>query len=342
MSLENSPKNDVEDIQPSNEGFEQKMNDFGKLYKEFCEFVHKTIDTEYTQELTNLKSVYYFGKYLLPHLHEVSKCNTVYCTETNFKLFGDIRFTAVWEKLENKTEFWKFFHSMYVLAIGTNVLPSMLTVKLAKQLSDEKMVQAQANIDNYVEIVQNIISFRDSTPTSETPNLPFDSSFLEKSSIGQLAKEISSEIDTSQFENVKNPGELMSKLFSGGENGGLMSLMQNVTQKITSKMESGEIDSSKLMEEAQGMFSGEGGMPDLGALLGGGGGLAQMASMLGGEGGMPDLGALLGGGGGGGGLAQMASMLGGGFTDSNGKKVKSRKMKRRLKRKLKKNKKKKK
>ena len=320
MSLENSPKNDVEDVKPSNEGFEQKMTDFGKLYKEFCEFVHKTMGTEYTQELSNLKSMYYFGKYLLPHLHEISKCNTEYCTETNFKLFGDIRFVDVWEKLEDKTEFWKFFHSMYVLAMSTNVLPSMLTVKLSKQLNDGKMVQAQANLDNYAEIVQNIISFRDSS-TSEESKLPFDSNFLENSSIGKLAKEISSEIDTSQFENVENPGELMSKLFSGGENGGLMNLMQNVTQKLTSKMESGEIDSAKLMEEAQGMLGGLGG----------------------GEGGMPDLGKLmssLGGGGGGlGGLAQMASMFGGGgLTDSKGKKVKSRKMKRRLKRKLKKKK----
>ena len=306
MSLENSPKNDIEDVKPSNEGFEQKMIDFGKLYKEFCEFIHKTMKTKYTQKLSNLKSIYYFGKYLLPHIHEISKCNEDYCKETNFKLFSDIRFVNIWEKLEDKTKFWKFFHSMYVLAMSTNVLPSMLTVKLAKQLNDEKMVQSQENIDNYSEIVQNIISFRDSSITSDEPKLPFDSNFLENSSIGKLAKEISSEIDTSQFRNVENPGELMSKLFSGGENGGLMNLMQNLTQKLTSKMESGEIDTDKLMEEAQGMLGGEGGMSNLGTLLGGGG------------------------------LAQMASMFGG--TELKGKKIKSRKMKRRLKRKLKKKK----
>ena len=321
MSQENSPKNDVEDIEPSNDGFEQKMNDFGKLYKEFCTFIHQYLETEYTQELSNLKSVYYFGKYLLPHLHEISKCNEEYCKETNFKLLSDVKFMDIWEKVENKTQFWKFIHSMYVLAMSTNVLPSMLTVKLIKQLTAENLTQAQANIDNYAEIVQNIISFRDSsTSETEEPTLPFDQNFLENSSIGKLAKEISSEIDTSQFENIDNPGELMAQLFSGGENGGLMNLMQNVTQKLTTKMESGEIDTSKLMEEAQGMLGNLGG----------------------GEGGMPDLGSLmssLGGGGGLGGLAQMANLFGGGgLTGANGKNVKSRKLKRRLKRKLKKKK----
>ena len=329
MSGQNSPKND--DIQPSNEGFEQKMNDFGKLYKDFCIFLHKTIETEYEHSLVDMKSLYYFGKFLLPHMHEIAKCNDEYCNSVNFKLFGDITFTTIWEKVEKKADLWKFFHSMYVLAMGTNVLPSMLSVKLSKQLTDEELEQSQANIDNYAGIIQEIINFRDSNSSNNEEsgeNTPFGANFLENSSIGQLAKENSSEIDTTQFENIENPAELMSQLFSGGgENGGLMNLMQTVTQKLTTKMESGEIDTGKLMEEAQGM---------LGGLTGGGVGCGD---------GMPDLSKLMGGLGGMGGLAQMANLFGGGggFTNpQTGKAVKSRKIKRRLKKKSKsKNKKKK-
>ena len=51
----------------------------------------------------------------------------------------------------------------------------------------------------------------------------------------------------------------MGKLFSGGESGGLMSLMKNMTEKLTSKIDSGELDTNTLVQEAQGMLGGLGG-----------------------------------------------------------------------------------
>jgi hypothetical protein len=74
---------------------------------------------------------------------------------------------------------------------------------------------------------------------------------IEKSSIGKLAKEISSQIDLSDLK-MENMSDI-SQLFSG-DNNAMSSIIQQVSSVMTNKMQSGELNQQELMTEAMSMM----------------------------------------------------------------------------------------
>lgn len=71
--------------------------------------------------------------------------------------------------------------------------------------------------------------------------------------IGKLAMEIAKDINVDDL-NLGNPQELLSGLLGGGKmdkNSGVMNLFSKITNKIHTKLNSGEIDTSQLQKEAQ-------------------------------------------------------------------------------------------
>jgi len=114
----------------------------------------------------------------------------------------------------------------------------------------------------------------------------FEDSFL-NSSIGNLAKEISEDLDMNDFKGMEDPNDLMKNLFGGvgGENGNLGNIIQKVSSKLQTKLASGQLNEEMLMKEASQMM----GMlnPALQSMAGGGG--------KGGMGGMGDLFSMMGG-----------------------------------------------
>jgi len=115
----------------------------------------------------------------------------------------------------------------------------------------------------------------------------FEESFL-NSNIGNLAKEISQDLDLSDLKNLESPDDLMKTLMGGSTDGGLGNIIQKVSTKLQSKLSSGQLNEEALMKEAtqmmgmlnpalasMGMGGGKGGMGDLfsmmGGLMGGGG-----------------------------------------------------------------------
>ena len=77
--------------------------------------------------------------------------------------------------------------------------------------------------------------------------------------IGNLAKELAEDIDLNDFnlnldENSENVNDVFSNLISGDNPMKFMNLIQNVGQKIQSKLSDGDLDQSKLVDEAQQMM----------------------------------------------------------------------------------------
>ena len=70
--------------------------------------------------------------------------------------------------------------------------------------------------------------------------------------IGKLAMDIAKDINVDDL-NIGNPAELLSGLMSGkmDQNSGIMGLFGKITNKIHSKLNSGEVDTSMLQKEAQ-------------------------------------------------------------------------------------------
>lgn len=80
--------------------------------------------------------------------------------------------------------------------------------------------------------------------------------FLNNSKIGELAKEIAGEVDFSKID-VSNQEKLfdIDAMFSGDNTNGIGSMIGTVGQKITSKLENGDLDQTVLMNEALQMMS---------------------------------------------------------------------------------------
>ena len=90
----------------------------------------------------------------------------------------------------------------------------------------------------------------------EKENPLFDENLLENGLIGGLAKELAEDINLNDLnlnltENSENINDVFSNLLSGDNPMNFMNLIQNVGQKIQTKLENADLDQDKLMKEAQ-------------------------------------------------------------------------------------------
>lgn len=137
---------------------------------------------------------------------------------------------------------------------------------------------------------------------------------LENSKIGELAKEITGELDMSSLQSA-DPSELFNLANITDQSSVLGNIVSKVGSKIQHKLQHGEIRHDELLAEAMTMlkaFNGGGG----GGKKGGKGGKGSPASTLAGLVNNPMVGEMLkamggGGGGAGGGLGGLSDLLGG-------------------------------
>lgn len=98
-----------------------------------------------------------------------------------------------------------------------------------------------------------------SEKTASTASDPVNEDLINNGLIGNLAKELAEDINLDDFnlninENSENVNDVFSNLISGDNPMKFMNLIQNVGQKIQSKLSNGNIDQSKLVNEAQQMM----------------------------------------------------------------------------------------
>lgn len=105
---------------------------------------------------------------------------------------------------------------------------------------------------------------------------------IENTSLGKLAKEIMEEMNVEELQSSLGSGDIMQAL--ANPDGGLVKLLGTVSQKMISKMSSGEIKQENLLQDAM-KLAGQIGGKDMGAL-------GNMASMFGD---MGDLAKMMGG-----------------------------------------------
>lgn len=145
---------------------------------------------------------------------------------------------------------------------------------------------------------------------------------LETTTLGKLAKEIMEDIDVAEIhKSISSDGDILKSL--ANPDGGISKLLGTVSQKMISKMASGEIKQENLLADAlkfssqlQGMMPGGGGGGgggfDIASMMSKVGDLANMAKMMGG--GPPGGGGGGDGGGGGGGagfdMSSLSEMMG--------------------------------
>ena len=194
------------------------------------------------------------------------------------------------EHLDNREIIWTYLNALYIYAHKYLELvhemskalenPDVIIKQLKEMGFDEKYFAEQSHILS--QMVENIQSKADEAkkngeepnPDDFKQNIPPEMEKMADSlfsgMIGNLAKEIATEIDPSTLNfDPENPQAILQSLLSG-ENSNLMSLVQNISGKIQNKMESGQIDQQALFSEAASIMNNLQNMPGMPANMGAG------------------------------------------------------------------------
>lgn len=157
--------------------------------------------------------------------------------------------------------------------IDMNVI--LQTVDVLKNIGKDDITELIEKVDDDVIRAQlrrmvAIYTRRVAKNSSTGPNM----SELENTSLGKLAKEILDEVNVEELQTSLGNGDIMQAL--ANPDGGLVKLLGTVSQKMISKMSTGELKQENLLQDAMKLATQLGG-PNLGAL-------GDLASMFGGAG----------------------------------------------------------
>lgn len=313
---------------------DSKTKEFNRIAKELCIDISRKYDSfadtceetiENIDENGENEGSFYMEYYVnnvLPHIEVIAKCDEEGCFRDKVCILDDVSLKHIFNSgitVHNKQIIWKYLHTLYVLFQSIpnvrETYPQSVKYLDMKDVIVKEIVKSRKRLTEEIEaekkeLEENVKKMEDKVKES------FGDDMM-NSSIGNLAKEISEEIDLKDLESMENPAELFGALFSGGKGGDndkINNLFGKVGDKLSTKMKNGEIDEQKLFSEATNMMSGLGGL------------FGQMGGEKGGSaGGMPDLSKMMSSLGG---LSGMANMMGGGMN--------SRKMRRKMDKKMKK------
>jgi hypothetical protein len=183
------------------------------------------------------------------------------------------------ESIANREVVWKYIEALYLYAhqyIKDN-LKLDNAEEIVKGLKDmgfnEEYFKGQT--ESLFKIMENLKTEKPKE-NEENSELPPEMEQMKDTlfggMIGNLAKEIATEIDPNTLNiDANNPQELLQNLFSGGNNN-LMGLVQNISGKLQKKIDDGQIDQAALFNEANsimGNFQKMPGFENMGAAAGG-------------------------------------------------------------------------
>jgi hypothetical protein len=262
----------------------------------------------------------YFFRHSLPYSTAITSCNSDQLSDMN--LVHGVKFADIYSNcpsLSSKHALWRYLHTFYLLVQSYPKLDKIIE-KYETHENIAKIKEALANHDDNLKNImassakfaEDILKEQAAKQEAEAgtgagagplPNLfegmdegKFEEKFM-NSSIGNLAKEISQDLDLSDLQNLESPDDLM-KAFMNGGSGGLGGIIQKVSSKLQTKLASGDLNEEALMKDAtqmMGMLNPALQSMGLGGMGGGGKGgkgmegMGNLFSMMGG---------LMGGGGG--------------------------------------------
>jgi hypothetical protein len=241
----------------------------------------------YTCQNGNRAYMNYFLENVSPYVDLIVSKNIELFDKTNVLSDINIKFIFVETESEpNREVVWKYVEALYLYA--------QAYMKLYKEsgIEDEmkKYMETMGfNQENFNKILENLKTQAEhtanepNTPSAEKPVVPPEMEKIADSlfggMIGNLAKEIASEINPSDLHlDPNNPQELLQNLFSP-DKGNLMNLVQNISGKLQTKLDKGQLNQQDLFNEATNIMSNLQNMP----------GMSNMMNNMASGGGMPGI-----------------------------------------------------
>ena len=233
-----------------------------KIYPEYNDILN-----EYYKDILENDSIS-DDKYVKRFMRKFSDYKENISTKNN-DLFNEsicflknVDFKDIWENEKTdesiKDTIWDYLQTLYV--IGETIINDSNKIKsLVENLNKKRNNEPQD--DNESEENKDIMNMLQNLSDKKEP-INFDENMLGNGLIGNLAKELAGDINLDEMnlnlENnegeMPNIGDIFGKLMSGDNPMKFMNLIQNVGQKIQTKLSDGNLDQSKLLDEAQNMM----------------------------------------------------------------------------------------
>ncbi len=291
-------------VENLNKVFLELCDDLENVVSGFEEYIENSRKRIQENPSTKYYLEYYF-RHCLPYADKITNCDESGLLDMN--VLHGVKFGDIYKKnfpIASKHAIWRYLHTFYLLVQSYPKLDRIIE----KYKENENIVNIRQSLSNHDTHLRNIMNssakfaeeiIKEQAKPTEDGKMPDISSFLNgmdenkfesdflNSKIGNLAKEISEELNGDDLKCMENPDDLMKNLLSG-EGGGLGNIIQKVSSKLQNKMQNGELNEEALMKEATSMM----GMlnPAFSKMAGGGmGGMGNLFSMMGG---------MMGGGGG--------------------------------------------
>ena len=294
-------------VENLNKVFLELCDDLDSVVTGFDEYIGNARKRIQENPSTKYYLEYYF-RHCLPYADKITNCEDNKLLDMN--VLHGVKFGDIYKKnypIASKHALWRYLHTFYLLVQSYPKLDRIIE-KYKENESIDQIKQSLANHDGNLRNIMNSSAkfaeeiIKEQAKPTEDGKMPDISSFLNgmdenkfeseflNSKIGNLAKEISEELNGDDLKCMENPDDLMKNLLSG-EGGGLGNIIQKVSSKLQNKMQNGELNEEALMKEATSMM----GMLNpafskmAGGMGGGMGGMGNLFSMMGG---------MMGGGGG--------------------------------------------
>lgn len=299
------------------------VENLNKIFLEFCDDLVNVVPA-YSKAIENAKKrieekpdtkyyLEYYFRHCIPYAGAITSCNVDELQEMN--IIHGLKFKNLYSEelsVSSRQALWRYLHTFYLLVQSYPKIDK-ITEKYADHEDIEKIKSGLSSHDeNLKNIMQSSAKFAEEILKEQAkkaadgtgPGMAsmfegmdekkFEESFL-NSDIGNLAKEISQDLDLSDLKCMENPDDLMKTLMGGGTEGGIGNIIQKVSSKLQAKLQNGQLNEEALMKEAtqmMGMLNPALASMGMGAMGGGGkggmGGMGDLFSMMGG---------LMGGGG---------------------------------------------
>jgi len=261
-----------------------QKNTVGELRRVFTEFL-TDLETLYPEkkeigafkgevEEDGMRALRHIISAFLPHMDEISRRDHAACIALGdqLELIPGFSFQVCWQGEGKEAEeisqasqdaLWKYLHTFYYLTCSYDKLDDVIQEFATQQTIFKGIIRS---LQNHSKISQQIIAsgmFKAPGGAGSVPGgsggMPDGFPFSEDSQIGQLAREIASEVDFNSFQDIKSPADLFQGMFGGGSggqagNGGIGKLISTVGEKLSQRLNNGNLNEAGIFQEAQQMM----------------------------------------------------------------------------------------
>jgi len=188
--------------------------------------------------------------------------------DTGICILKNIDFKDLWEKdisKNNRDKIWEYIQTLYLL--GNTIISDtdriQKLVKNFKNINADELetqviddVKEETSEPDISEEDQQLLDIMNNLKNNKVNDSDIPDDFLSNGLIGSLAQELSEEIKLDDLDmGGSNNDDILGNLMSGDNPMKFMNLLQKVGQTIQNKVESGDLNQSQLVDEAQNMMS---------------------------------------------------------------------------------------